>query len=71
MYTKNSRMFARMPTGQAQTLRLMPSQADTTPMATPMTSSTWSSYWPMGMLRSISCWKKFCDGSVAATRVFM
>ena len=60
-----------MPTGQAHTRRFMPSQAEAIPIETPISSSQCSSYLPMGMVASMTCWKKFCDGSVAARRVFM
>ena len=49
----------------------MPSQAEATPIETPISSSQCSWYLPMGMVASMICWKKFCDASVAATRVFM
>ena len=41
------------------------------PIVTPISSSQCSSYFPMGMAASMTCWKMFCDGSVAAMRVFI
>src|ERR671932_1430143 len=59
-----------MPTGQAQTRRFMPYQAEAMPMRTPMSSSQCSLYWPMGIPASMTCWKTF-GASAAAVRVLL